>query len=283
MLRRVEPILRRAHDFDDFCAAPDHAFLAGGTYTFYNLGTVCGWRVWGRPGIEDAQRVAGCITTAYAPGAPPYVSLVDLRDIERIDSASFEVFLAFTQSIRERMASQLLQQAVVRPSGLMGALVTGFYSLLQPRHQVRVFDSMSAALAWMRPDDSGALAVIARAFDAPGSQGLGEAVRLWLTTHLNNPEPAAAARSLGVSLRTLQRKLGSEGTSFGALLKSARVIAARRLLIASQLKVSAVAHEVGFSSSQQMATCFKEATGMSPSDYQGRFGNLVEVAHKHSL
>ncbi len=279
MLRLVEPGLRRAEDYEDFCAAPDHAFLTGGTYTFYNLGRVCGWRVWGRPSIDDAQRVAGCIATAYAPGAPRYVSLVDLRDIERIDSESFEVFLAFTQSIRERMATQLKQQAVVRPSGLMGALVTGFYALLQPRHQIRVFDSMPAALAWMQPVDPSALGVIARAFDASESQGLAAGVRLWLKGHLNNPEPAAAARSLGVSKRTLQRKLGVEATSFGALVKSARVEAAQQLLMTSHLKVSAVAHEVGFSSSQQMATCFKDVTGMSPSDYQARFRNGVAVAN----
>ena len=170
----------------------------------------------------------------------------------------------------------------MRPSGLMGALVTGFYALLQPRHQIRVFDSMPAALGWIRPEEPSALAVIARAFEVSGSEGLAAGVRLWLKTHLNDPDPSAAATALGVSLRTLQRKLGVEATSFGALLKSARVEAAQRLLIASQLKVSAVAYEVGFSSSQQMATCFKDATGMSPSEFQSRFRNGVEVERERS-
>ena len=133
-------MVRRAIDLQGFLAAPAGAFLSGDSFAFYNLGTLCGWRVWGRPSRDEALQLVTCIATAYAAGSPPYFSLVDLRKLEGVDAAGFEVLLDFVKSKKEQMATQLVRQAVVRPAGLLGALSSGFYVLLEPSHRVQVFD-----------------------------------------------------------------------------------------------------------------------------------------------
>lgn len=262
--------MRRARDLADFLADPGGACLEGDAFAFYNLGTVCGWRVWGRPGTADAKQLVQCIATAYAPGTPPYFSLVDLRGLEAVDAAGFDVLLQYVASIRTRMASHLVRQAVVRPSGLLGAMSAGFYQLLQPTHRVRVFDALDAAAKWLKPKDAAALAALAAACErrTPDAGTLARPLQAWLQSQLSNPTPAAAARALAVSLRTMQRRLKAEATSFHAEVRSARVAAAQRLLADPALKLAAIAQEAGFPSSQQLATTFRSVTGMTPSQFR---------------
>lgn len=206
--------MRQASDLESFLAQPTNASLSGEAFAFFNLGTVCGWRVWGRPSRAEATQLVACIGTAYAKGAPPYFSLVDLRGLEGVDAAGFEVLLEFVRSKREQMATQLVRQAVVRPPGLLGALSSGFYVLLEPRHRVRVFDGLDEAAAWLRPTDPAALKTLVDAFGTAAPVALVTALRRWLAEHLAAPTPADAAKALGVSLRTLQRRLTGEKTSF---------------------------------------------------------------------
>lgn len=262
--------MRRARDLDQFLTEPRGAFLEGAAFAFYNLGTVCGWRVWGRPGKDDAHALVQCIATAYAPGAPRYFSLVDLRGLEAVDGAGFDVLLAYVASIRTRMKTQLVRQAVVRPAGILGAMSAGFYQLLQPQHRVRVFDDLGPAAKWLRATDAEAVAALVAAYAAerPVADTLSRPLQAWLASQLLNPTPAAAARALAVSLRTMQRRLKAESTSFHAQVRSARVAAAQRLLADPALKLAAIAQDAGFPSSQQLATTFRAVTGMTPSEFR---------------
>ncbi len=262
--------VRRAIDVQDFVAAPRDAYLPGETFVFYNLGEVCGWRVWGEPSREDARQLVAAIGTAYAPGAPPYYSLVDLKGLERVDGPGFEVLDAFVRAHRDRMATQLVRQAVVRPAGMVGALASGFYVLLPPRHQVQVFDALASAARWLDPPDHDAVECLVAAFESsPAPEGL--PLRRWLGDHLGDATPAAAARALGLSVRTMQRQLKAGATSFHAELKLARVQQAQRLLLETDAKLAAIAQDVGLSSSQQLATAFRDQVGLAPSEFRRRY------------
>ena len=54
-----------------------------------------------------------------------------------------------------------------------------------------------------------------------------------------------------------------------AFLLKQRILRAKRMLL-SQMPVSAIAHQLGFSSSQHFSSQFKSATGMSPTAYAER-------------
>jgi len=265
--------MRTAAALDDFLRAPRGACFEGQHFGFWNLGTVSGWRVWGAPQAEDGRQLVACIDTLYAPKGPRYFSLVDLRGLEAVGELGFEVLRSYVARRRGSMARRLVRQAVLKPQGLVGAMVAGFYVQLQPRHPVRVFEELTAATRWLAPDDGRALRALVAALEVPPAQrdGAVPALRRWLGEHPHRPSPAEAARALSLSTRTLQRRLREHRTSFSAQLRQVRVELAQRLLRDTEWKLAAVAQEVGFDSSQRLATAFREQALLTPSAFRAQF------------
>lgn len=263
--------IRIALDLEDFCADPNRCVFVGRSFVFCSLDSVRGYRAWGQTTLGETRQLTACIAAAIAstPEGPTRYSLVDLRGIEGVAASSFEAYVDFCRAKREQVASQMVRQAVVITAGFMGAICYGFDELATPRHPVNYFDSMDAAARWLAPPDAGELESLIAALHT-GTAGFSSRLRRWLSTNLVEPSPAVAAKALGVSLRTMQRQLKGETTSFYRLLRAERVDAAQRLLRDSSLKITTIAQEVGFASSQHLATSFKEVTGMTPSEFQSR-------------
>jgi AraC-like DNA-binding protein len=94
------------------------------------------------------------------------------------------------------------------------------------------------------------------------------AVRDHIRRHAANPEltPAAIARTLGWSLRQVQLALHHSGTTPGALLRTARLDLARRLLREAPAgrTVADIAHASGFRSLSSFGASFKARFGVTP-------------------
>ncbi len=76
------------------------------------------------------------------------------------------------------------------------------------------------------------------------------------------------ADSLHMSLRTLQRKLGGEKTSYKDLLDETRRELANQYLRQACLSVSEVTYLLGFSEPSNFARAFKRWTGRTPSEFR---------------
>lgn len=77
------------------------------------------------------------------------------------------------------------------------------------------------------------------------------------------------ARQLGLSPTHLTQILKrATGQTFGAHLRSRRVIEARALLVQSALSIKEVASRVGFATTSQLDRHFKRSVGRSPSAYR---------------
>ena len=76
------------------------------------------------------------------------------------------------------------------------------------------------------------------------------------------------ADSLHMSLRTLQRKLSVENTSYKELLDETRRELANQYLRQACLSVSEVTYLLGFSEPSNFARAFKRWTGRTPSDFR---------------
>ena len=79
----------------------------------------------------------------------------------------------------------------------------------------------------------------------------------------------AVAEALHLSLRSLQRKLAEQHTSFREQLERTRRELADRHLRAGQVSVTEVAYLVGFSDASSFARAYKRWTGQAPSDVVG--------------
>ena len=107
--------------------------------------------------------------------------------------------------------------------------------------------------------------------DAGHDDGLG-AVRAAIAHNARRSEygAPAVARRLGISLRSLQRRVREAGTSLRALLDHARETHARRLLADPGLSTDEVAFLLGYSSESAFRRAFRRWTGISPAQARRR-------------
>ena len=73
---------------------------------------------------------------------------------------------------------------------------------------------------------------------------------------------------MGTSVRTLQRRLSLEQTSYRKVLELARLDAALRGLEQSDEPLSQIALKLGFSEQSAFSRAFRDWTGVSPRSYR---------------
>ncbi len=99
------------------------------------------------------------------------------------------------------------------------------------------------------------------------------AIERLLTPNLSRrPAISEIAARLGMTSRTLQRKLSAEGASFVGLYNELRIEAAARLLRQSDKPITEVAFLAGFTDGAHLCREFKRARSMSPREYRASLG-----------
>lgn len=78
------------------------------------------------------------------------------------------------------------------------------------------------------------------------------------------------AEHLGMTSRTLQRRLSQEGVSYQALLDEVRQAMAEDLLANTDLAIPDIGERLGYSESTSFHRKFKAATGLTPGAYRNR-------------
>ena len=83
------------------------------------------------------------------------------------------------------------------------------------------------------------------------------------------------ARALNLSRRQLNRVIQKQyGMSFRQKRSQVRLTAARDLLRSTDLPISAIAEDLGYSSSSNFAVFFKSMEGLTPGEYRKQVGNI---------
>jgi AraC-like DNA-binding protein len=77
-----------------------------------------------------------------------------------------------------------------------------------------------------------------------------------------------AARQLGMTVRTLQRRLRDEGTSFHAVLDDVRRDVALTQMRARRQSIDELAFILGFEKSSSFHRAFKRWTGQTPGEFR---------------
>jgi AraC-like DNA-binding protein len=107
-----------------------------------------------------------------------------------------------------------------------------------------------------------------------GTTSIVHKVREAVMGRLSRGEPRREdiAAQLGLTDRTLQRRLRAENTSFQQLLDDARCELARKYLAQDGLPVSALADLLGFGDASNLFRACKRWFGMSPGEYRKALG-----------
>ena len=152
-------------------------------------------------------------------------------------------------------------------------------------HDVLVFDEAALALPMVHRNAQ-LLAVLVPGLERAVAQDdhartLTDDVRVALSETMCGDRPAIAkvAKSLGMSARTMQRRLGELGTTYQGVLDDVRRQSARRLLADTDLGTGEVAFLLGFEEVNSFVRAFHGWEGISPAKWRVRAGGDRDGLH----
>lgn len=104
----------------------------------------------------------------------------------------------------------------------------------------------------------------------PATERIGERATRVVRDRLGRQSIAVAsvADAMGLSARTLQRRLEAEGTSLRAIIRVCRRNRAEAMLADPQRQVTAVAHSLGYADTAVLSRAFRLWTGTAPRTYR---------------
>jgi len=218
--------------------------------------------------LPDLVRLATLPETWVDPSG--YDVVVDCGRLEGVDATTFAALLRFLDEVKPVM-TKLRRAAIVRPAGLAGAVVAGvFHDQVRPTLRAALFTDRGEAFAWLGLPATARAHVDKMLAKTAGDAPLLRALRDELARVSAGASLATVARALGTSGRSLSRQLNGLGTSFRAELHRARLRVAEALLLDSELKLDAIASEIGFRSRAHFSELFHRATGETPSEFRAR-------------
>jgi AraC-like DNA-binding protein len=259
---------------EQFARDPAGRYVAGERYVhFCAAPTLWGMILWGRPTEADALSIGTSLRFEFGPPAVPHAAIIDASRLEGGDPAAFARVERFVAKYGEPLKASIVSLAMVRPTGLGGAIVTGAPAMLPFPYPVRVFDDVPTGLAWLAPitglDPTETATMLGRAQErAAGTPKLIRELRVYLEANLDDAALATASRALAMSERSLQRKLAESGTTFQDEVSAARVRVAQRMLADPVIPLTEIAIAVGCASLQHFSALFKKVVGQTPSAWR---------------
>lgn len=113
-----------------------------------------------------------------------------------------------------------------------------------------------------------ALAAAVADLHAPSTVGVQVKAALKRSLASGRPDVAEVARSLGMSERTLQRRITEEGATFRKLLAEARRELGRQLLADSTMEIDEVAFLLGYQDTSSFYRGFRDWEGLTPTRWR---------------
>lgn len=263
--------LQPATGLDDLQQNAIDRYIASSCWIAFFRPHLSGIVLWGHldgPAIADLGLV---IATRYGQAPEPHPVYFDVRAVESVTPSVFTVRSQLLSNITKKMVRHTTRVALVHGGGLIGATFVGIRAIAPAPVPEAFFDDPLDALRWIdREEDAELIGEVERLRE----EVLDPTTLLREMRVLLEREPRAslhdAAKSLGMSERSLQRRLAFEGTTFQRQQAQATVRVAQRLLLDSCASITQVAVDLGYASPQQLATLFRRHIGEAPTSWRKR-------------
>ena len=253
----------------DFAANPLKRLICGPCFVYaWPTPTLCVTVLWGAPRRDDLERLLSLYRLELGPPAQPHDSIIDTTRIETVHEDAFAAFFDYVREQRSAMLGKVQSLTLVRNSGLVGAVAAGFYETIDAPYEVRAVDRLRDALAacaapaWVEAD---LLERVGQSAELPDAL---REVRQAIEATLGEVTVEEVARVVGVSVRTLQRRLKSHQTTFQKEHAIVQVEVAKKRLATSDTPISEIAYDVGAGTPQHLSALFRRHLGMTPSEYR---------------
>jgi len=261
-------------DPDEFAAAPVGRCLVRPTFAIWCAAPdLHGSILWGALDERSVREMMSVGTFVHHPDmAARRRGLTDVRDVEHADA---NVLLGFASSAREQVAgwaAGLERQVLIVPTGLDGMLMSGALPLAGIEHPLKIAHDLETAFAFLEHPGAPAAYAAASAIVAAtrGGSALVDRVRAQLRADLDAATIESCAAGLGMSRRTLQRELQAQGTSFSDELRRLRIATAEALLVHTDIKIDAIAVQVGFGTASRMSAMLRRERNCTASELRAK-------------
>jgi AraC-like DNA-binding protein len=262
--------MRGAATLEEFSQNPVGSYFASRAFLyFFPVPAVRGFLLWGRPDDQDVADLFQASDGCNRAATEPFFSLIDASRFEGVGASAFRWMANNMGARMGKEGWRVRKQALVRPPGLPGALVGGFYNVVAAKYPVKVFATADEAKTWLGHSDLNAIDLDAL-WQQTNNPLLRELHAVLALEAGNAPTLDDIARRMSRSSRTLQRQLQDCGTNFQGELQKVRVELARKKIAETDLKLSTIAYELGFASLQHLSTLFRKLTGETPREYRKR-------------
>lgn len=225
-----------------------------------------GFAMWGVPSEAEVDRLMAVLDVEITDAVDPHVSLVDFSRLQSIPVHGFGAIGRWLDTHHAVIGKYVKRQALVRPEGIAGSIVAGFYALREKHYPVEVFTHVEDAVEWLDRLDTIWLPAFLE--DSCGELKEVAAIRAAVAKNPLETTIESVAKDLLTTERTLQRKLSSAGTSFRDELTYARIERAKDLLLTTSDPIGTIALNVGFASQSHFNKAFQQRTGLLPSDFR---------------
>lgn len=263
--------LESAGTLKRFLERPLGRWFAGKSFVYWcATEELFGFCLWGHPGQADIELLTRALVVELEPRIAAHCSLVDTALLEAVDPQAFEGLQRYVAKNHAKLQTQVTRLALVRPAGLVGAVVAGFYQVLDSPYPTQVFGDLDSATRWLGAEPSWAAELTTLRSELSGVSPLLTQLRGVLQELGSSAEAGEVARRLSLSQRTLQRRLAELGTSYVHELTRHRMSTAQRLMLESQAPLTAIALDCGFASLAHFSAAFRKATGLSPSAWRAQ-------------
>jgi AraC-like DNA-binding protein len=257
--------------FDEYLERPVDHWTAGEGWLHFctSQPPIAGAVTWGAATAATTEGLLACSTASRAV-MPPHGALLDGRRTHAIEATSFKLASEYVVRHQRAASRAVTRFAAVRPTGIAGASAEGFFRVVPAPYPVSVFDERGEALAWLGAERLASMIDELEQHAAASAEGatlLPELHRA-IEERLADGALAHSAKRLGVSTRSLQRRLRAEGTTFQRELSLVRVRVAQRLMLETDVPLSRIAMDAGFPSPSTLSISFRKHTGMSPSEWR---------------
>lgn len=232
---------------------------------------------WGTMALSGADFILHAVDCELAPDFPPHCSLIDLRGVRPVAHDVINRFLNSGIANLPGWQRVIRSSAIVHDGGVAGmaaGAIAGYTAHSRFPIHVHMHEEIGAALRALPPLDLDPTAIeegiaLRRTFmEEAGS--VVRTVRAWIAENLRDASMATCAKAMGTASRTLQRRLLDADSTFRQELQRERVARAQTLLAETDLKVAAIADEVGYPKLQSLADAFRRETGLTPAAWRER-------------
>ncbi|MEY2934875.1 MAG: hypothetical protein RL033_5624 [Pseudomonadota bacterium] len=271
--------MKLEQDVDAFVQEPVGRYVVGAGWLHFCVNPrFWGAVLWGRAELQTLTSLFDLVERTL-PQTSEHVSLLDIRGLEHVDLAGFGWIGHFMAKHRATLAGRVIRHAVLRADGALGAVVSGSYEIFTPPYPVSLFTDVGEALTWLDAELApGTRESVTLLCDSPARvPGFLTELHTALAADLDNAELARTAAQLGISARTLQRRLQELGTSFRAELDITRIREGQRRMLHSDSPLTQIAIDLGFSSLQNFSRQFRRVAGESPSAWRQRVQRTGEL------